>query len=207
MINENQFLFLNHFLYFYIHNLNSTKNKKMKKTNQFIILAFLFIVGSAFLVVDLQTWKITDNYSIQFESKDPSGIFREFKGEIKFSKENPEKSSFNLTIPVKSISTGNAVKNKKSLSGDWFDEKNHPLIQYKSSSVQKTDKGYLIIGQLTIKGVSKTYKVPLTFEEMSSGAIFSGKFDVNRLDFKVGESSKRNPDVMHVTYKVPVVKI
>lgn len=179
----------------------------MKKTYQLLSLAFLFLVGSAFMVVEVQAWKIAPDFFVGFESKDPSGIFKEFEGEIKFSKENPEKSSFNLTIPVKSISTGNAVKNKKSLSGDWFDEKNYPAILYKSSSVQKTDKGYLIIGQLTIKGVSKMYKIPLTFEQISSGAIFSGKFDVNRIDFKVGESNKRNPDIMHVTYKVPVVKI
>lgn len=169
-------------------------------------LAAVILVSSAFMSVTSVDWKIGKDFSIKFTSEDPSGIFKEFKGSINFDENDLGAAKFDLTIPVASISMGNGMKNKKSLTPEWFDAEKYPNITYKSTSVSKTDKGYVINGDLKIKGTSKPYKIPVDFKKAGETGKFTGTFNVNRMDFKVGKSSDVVPDIMKVEFSVPVNK-
>lgn len=169
-------------------------------------LAALILVSSAFMSISTVDWKIADDFSIKFTSKDPSGIFKEFKGSISFDEADLKTAKFDLTIPVASISMGNGMKNKKAMTAEWFDAEKHPNITYKSTSVVKTEKGYSIVGDLKIKGTSKQYKIPVDFKKTGETGKFTGTFNVNRMDFKVGKSSEAVPDIMKVEFSVPVKK-
>jgi len=170
------------------------------------IIAGLLLITSAFVSVTSQEWKIEDNFSIKFTSKDPSGIFKVFKGSINFDETDLASSKFNLTIDVNSISMGNGMKNKKAMTAEWFDAEKYPTITYTSSKVEKSGNSYLITGVLKIKGISKNYKIPFDFKKSGETGTFTGAFDVNRIDFKVGKSSGAVPDIMKVEYTVPVNK-
>lgn len=169
-------------------------------------LAALILVSTAFMSITSQEWKIADDFSIKFTSKDPSGIFREFKGSINFDESDLSAAKFDLTIPVASISMGNGMKNKKSMIPEWFDAEKYPNITYKSASVEKSAKGYMIVGDLKIKGTSKQYKIPVDFQKTGETGKFTGTFNVNRMDFKIGKSSGAVPDIMKVEFSVPVNK-
>lgn len=169
-------------------------------------LATVILVSSAFMSVTAVDWKIADGYSIKFTSDDPSGIFKEFTGSINFDESDLANAKFDLKIPVSSISTGNGMQNKKAMTEEWFDQAKYPNITYTSTSVVKADKGYTIIGNLKLKGTTKTYKIPVDFKKTGETGKFTGSFKVNRLDFKIGKPGGGVPDYMKIDFSVPVKK-
>jgi len=169
-------------------------------------LAVVLMLTSAFMSVTNQEWKIKDDYSIKFTSKDPSGIFKEFSGEILFNEKDLASSKFDLEVKVSSISTGNGMMNKKALSKEWFDAAQFSAIKFISSKIEKSDKGYAIIGDLTIKGTKKYTKIPTVYKQNGSEASFTGVFYVKRSVFNLGSASDAVPDVLKVEFSVPVSK-
>lgn len=178
----------------------------MKKINVYWLGTLLILVFSAFSMIPNQSWEIKDGYSIKFISKDPTGIFKSFYGDIDFDPASLSTSKFDLKIKVSSISTGNGMMNKKAQTAEWFDAGSHPEIKFVSSKIEKTDKGYNIIGALKMKGVTKTIKIPTTFKQDGSSASFSGTFYVKRGTYKIGSKSAAVPDILKIQFNVPVIK-
>lgn len=170
------------------------------------LLTGLIILTSAAVSINATSLAIEDDFSIEFKSKDPTGNFTELNGTVNFDPNDLKGSSFDLTIPVNSISTGNNMKDKKSQTSEWFNESKFPNIEYKSTSVVKVEDGYVVTGNLTIKGVKKAQNVPLNVKETDNGYLFSGKFWVNRIKYGVGKKSPAVPDVMTINYSLPVSK-
>lgn len=166
------------------------------------VLAGFLLLTSAFVTITSQDWKIEDNYSIKFTSKDPSGSFKTFKGTINFDPADLGTAKFDLTIDVSSIDMGNGMKNKKAMTSEWFDEGKYPTIKYTSSKVEKSGDNYKLTGSLKMKGVTKNYTIPVKF----SGNKFSGTFNVKRSDFGVGKASDVVPDILKIDFSVPVSK-
>ena len=111
------------------------------------------------------------------------GNFNEFSGT--FDLEKGQLSSLNGTIKTASIDTGNAKRDDHLRNADFFDAKKYPSITFKLLE----HKGDIVIGELTIKGVTK--KVELEIEmggevddpwgKHRAGFSLSGK--INRKDF------------------------
>jgi polyisoprenoid-binding protein YceI len=175
----------------------------MKKT---VLYLALLLVSGAFTFLPSNQFEVTDDHSIEFKSKDPSGVFKKMEGKITFDEKNLDQAKFNLTIDVSSINTGNGMQNKKAQTEEWFDAKKHPNITFKSSKVEKKGNEYLISGDLTVRGITKQYTIPASYSENGNKIFFKGKFPVNRLEFKVGKKSNIVPDVMNITYSVPAEK-
>jgi polyisoprenoid-binding protein YceI len=145
-------------------------------------------------------------HSIDFKSKDPSGSFDEINGEIDFDENNIGSSKFNLKIDVSSINTGNGMMNKKAQTVEWFDAKKFPEMKFKSTKVEKKENELAITGDLTIRGITKTYTIPATYSKSGDKLTFKGKFNVNRIEFKVGKKSEAVPDIMKVSFVLPADK-
>jgi len=181
------------------------KKTTMKKVF-YPMLAGLLLVSSAFMSVTSQEWKIGDDHLIKFSSKDPTGTFSSFKGNINFDEADLAKAKFDLTIDVNSIAMGNGMKNKKALTEEWFDEAKYKTITYVSSAVEKSGDSYKVTGTLKMKGKSKVYPITLKFVKTSTGGKFTGTFNVSRKDFGVGKPSEVVPDIMKIDFSVPVTK-
>ncbi len=165
----------------------------------------IFSLVSVFAYTIITSWKIKPGYNISFESDDASGNFEKFSGKISFDPKSLKKSSFNVTIEVASISTGNWLQDKHAKSDDWFDAKKYPLITFKSIKVLKTKSGYFAEGPLTIRGIKKTIKIPFTFKANGKTGLFESVFNVNRMDFKIGKEGEVK-DLIKIKLKVPVSK-
>ncbi len=177
----------------------------MKKVFYPVLSVFLLLT-SAFMSVQTQEWKITSEHSIKFTSKDPSGIFKDFKGTILYDEKDLSGSKFDVSIDVSSISTGNGMMNKKAMIEEWFDAEKYPQIKFISNKIEKTDRGISIYGDLKMKGVSKPTKINAEVKISGNKASFSGTFNVNRIDFKVGKKSEAVPDIMKIEFDIPVTK-
>lgn len=167
----------------------------------------LIILGiSGAMTLTAPSYTIKSGYNIEFKSKDPSGVFKILKGSVSFDENDLASSKFNLTIPVQSISTGNGMMNKKAQTEEWFNSEKYPDITYVSGKIEKASEGYMVTGTLTIKGIAKEKKVPLKVTKLGNDLIFTGSFGVNRADYKVGHKSDAVPDIMNISYSIPVTK-
>ena len=92
------------------------------------------------------------------------GKFQDFSGTIKVDRARPESSSVEFTIQVASIDTSEPKRDEHLKSPDFFDAANQPTITFKSTSVKVTGKDtYEVTGQLTMRGVTQTIALPVTF--------------------------------------------
>ena len=169
------------------------------------ITAFVIVIASAFTVITSQNWTINEDYSIRFTSKEPSGIFKGLKGNIIFDEKNPGESKFDVTIDVATINTGNGMMNNHAKNAQWFDAEKYPVIKFTSNEITKTSSGYQAKGDLELHGVKKEYIIPFTFQNTDKGGIFTGSFDVNRLDFNMGDA-KHASTILKIDISVPVSK-
>lgn len=121
------------------------------------------------------------------------GRFDKVSGHI-VTAENPLESSIDVAVDLKSVNTNNAQRDDHLRSPDFFEVDTHPEMTYRASGVRQDGEQFVLDGELTLKGVTKT--VPLTFELIgfaSDGtrAGFSATGQLNRKDFNV------NFDAMH----------
>jgi len=170
------------------------------------LIAGLVLLTSATISLSIAN-KIGENFKIKFESKDPTGTFDVMNGTINFDENQLDKASFDLSFPISSINTSNKLRDKKAQTAEWFDAEKFPNATFKSSLVEKTEKGYLVKGTMSIKGISKTLNVPMLAKDGENGGkILYGGFPLNRIDFKVGKPNEAVPDIMNVKFYIPISK-
>jgi polyisoprenoid-binding protein YceI len=126
-----------------------------------------------------------------FLSRTP-GRFGKFEGTITVHAKDMSKSSVEVTIDAKSISTDNAKRDEHLNSPDFFDTAKFPTLTFKSTSVVDKGNGQLeVTGDFTMHGVTKRITVPV----MALGATkdpwgnvrggWEASFKVNRKDFGI----------------------
>jgi polyisoprenoid-binding protein YceI len=118
------------------------------------------------------------------------GKFNEFVGTITYDENDVTKSSLHGTIKTASIDTDDAKRDEHLRSTDFFDAATHPEITFASKRVEKKGEGYVMIGDLTIRGTTKEVAMPFTL----TGKIthrgktrigFEASLQINRKDFGV----------------------
>ena len=118
------------------------------------------------------------------------GKFTNFSGEI-VTADDPLKSSATAVIDLKSISTGNDQRDEHIRSADFFEVETYPTMTWRSTGARFSGGNYILDGELTLKGVTKS--VPLVLELNGFGpdpyggtrAGFSASGELNRSDFNV----------------------
>jgi polyisoprenoid-binding protein YceI len=137
------------------------------------------------------------------------GKFTKFSGEL-VTADDLLGSSVTAEIDLASIDTGSEQRDGHLRSPDFFDAENHPLMTYRSTGLRASDDGYVLDGELTIKGVTKN--VPLTLELNGFGpdpyggtrAGFTATGEINRQDFGVNWSAAMETGGVVVADKVAI---
>jgi len=117
------------------------------------------------------------------------GRFTAFSGTLNLDGSNPAASRAELTIETASITTENADRDGHLKSADFLDVDGFPTITFTSTSVQAQGSTFIVTGDLTIKG--STRSVPVTFELLGVGGDpwggtrigFEGEAEISRKDF------------------------
>ena len=92
------------------------------------------------------------------------GRFAEFDGAITFAADHAAASSVVFTIQTKSIDTNQAQRDEHLRSADFFDVEKFPLLTFTSTSVvARGDQQFDATGELTIRDVTKTVTLPVTY--------------------------------------------
>lgn len=116
------------------------------------------------------------------------GRFNDVGGKFSIDREEAAKSSFQLTIKADSIDTANAARDEHLRQPDYFDTKQFPTIEFRSTAVKAMEGGYEVTGDFTMHGTTKTITFKLMGgREMESRGVkrvgFSTELKLKRSDF------------------------
>lgn len=117
------------------------------------------------------------------------GRFNAFTGQINFDQANPVNSTFNFTVQTDSVDTGNNGRDGHLKNADFFNSRQFPTIEFKSTGVKALSEGrYELTGDLTLMG--ETRPVTATLTDVSTGKVrdndamgFEARFSIKRSDF------------------------
>ena len=170
------------------------------------ILSLLFFISGIFSLSAQQYKPVDSKSEIQFTIKNfglnTNGTLNGLKGVINFNPSNLSSASFNVSIDVNTINTGVGMRDNHLKGEDYFNAEKYSTINFVSTGVKTQNGGYIISGQLTIKGISKFISFPFTAVQQNDGMLFTGDFNINRKDFNVGGSSAVLSNNVDVSLKV-----
>lgn len=158
-------------------------------------LFFLLLITSG---IHAQTYTPADAGSkVHFVIKNfgisTGGDFSGIKGDIIFAPEKLATSRFNISVAAATIDTDNPSRDRHLKDGEYFDVQKYPDIKIISTKIDRTNKTadgfYYFTGDLTIRGITKTISFPFKAEKVKDDFLFTGEFEIERLDFGVGEKS------------------
>jgi polyisoprenoid-binding protein YceI len=161
--------------------------------NRFVLLLVGILVWISSISQGLRP--VDDESSVKFKIKNfgfnVNGSFKGLQGAIHFNPDNLGASSMDVTVQAKTVSTGIDMRDNHLRKEEYFDVKKYPVIRFVSQKITQSSKpGTLFMfGKLTIKNVTREISFPFTAVPQGDGYIFTGEFRINRIEYKVGESS------------------
>ena len=140
------------------------------------------------------------------------GYFRDFTGTVNYDAADPSKSTVQFTAKMTSVDTGVAPRDNHLRTKDFFEVEAYPEMTFKSTSVAKKGKGWVLTGDLTMKGVTKSVSIPFDITgfipggERSGAKIgITGDTTINRRDFGVNYGNNMPNGVPVLSDEVKVV--
>ncbi|MCW8407566.1 YceI family protein [Legionella sp. PATHC035] len=140
-----------------------------------------------------------------------TGSFKEFTATINADPAHYQDSKVDVVVNTNSLTMSYAEITSILLSSDWFNAKEFPKAEFKSTKfTKKDDKNYEAAGILTIK--NKSLPVVLTFTAVESPKdhlVVEGHTTVKRLDFGIGQgdwsSTSEIKDEVTINFKAVAV--
>jgi polyisoprenoid-binding protein YceI len=115
-------------------------------------------------------WSIDPMHSeVQFKVKHlvistVSGFFKSFEGTLETTGDDFENADITFALNIDSIDTNQSQRDEHLKSAEFFDAAQYPQITFKSTSFTKTgDEEYDLVGDLTVKGITKSVKLAAEF--------------------------------------------
>lgn len=129
-----------------------------------VIIASLLLVGAARGVdrFEIDPAHAFVTFTVSHFSGKAKGSFTDVSGVITYDEKDITKSSVEVVIKTASIHTGNQGRDKHLRSADFFDVEKFPEMTFKSKRIEKRGTGYVAVGDLTIRGVTKEALMPFS---------------------------------------------
>lgn len=149
------------------------------------------------------------------------GHFNSYNVNVRTYGDDFKTAEIDVTIDAGSIDTGNSDRDNHLKSDDFFNAEQYPAITFRGSSVRQVDEEhYVVLGYLTIRGISKPVDLNVEFGgtvndpwgNLRTGFSLSGSIDRFDYDLKwnalmdtggaiVGKTIKINADIELVKQK------
>lgn len=160
-----------------------------------------------------QNWKVVSN-SITFKIKHAFGATAEgniggFSGSIYFDTNQLSKTNMNASLEARTIDTGLGLRDKTLKGSKYFEIEKFPKISITSTKIEHGAKENEYIGSfdLTLKSKTKNIKIPFNFIKTINSGQFKASFQINRLDFDIGESSALLGDIVTIFVTINTVPL
>lgn len=126
----------------------------------------------------LTKWVLDPMHSeVQFKVKHlvistVTGSFKSFEGSLETENEDFTGADINFSLDVNSVDTNQTQRDEHLKGADFFDAEKYPKITFKSTSFTKNGDDYKLVGDLTIKDITKP--VTLAVEHGGTAGDFYG---------------------------------
>jgi polyisoprenoid-binding protein YceI len=153
----------------------------------------------------------TLTFSFEQAGAEAQGSFRQFATELTWDAANPTAGNLKVTVQVGSLDTQDKDRDEALRGADLFDTKSHPAAQYLATGFARRANGGLeAVGKLTLRGVTKDLRLPLSIKPTANGVELSGDLTLKRLDFGVGQGEWKSTewvgDAVKLHYVVNLVR-
>lgn len=118
-----------------------------------------------------------------------TGSFNSFEASVETSTEDFDGASVSFAGDVSTIDTNNADRDGHLKSGDFFDVEKYPKMTFSNGKLTKKGGDYALVGDLTIKDVTKQVTLKTTYGGTvvdpygQTKAGFELEGEINRKDF------------------------
>jgi polyisoprenoid-binding protein YceI len=118
------------------------------------------------------------------------GRFDKFEGTI-VTGQNLEASTVTASVDLDSINTNQEQRDAHIRSADFFEVEKYPTMTFTSTAVKASEEGFILEGDLTLKGVTKTVAFNTEVNGIGPDAYggtrigFSAETQIHRSDFGV----------------------
>jgi polyisoprenoid-binding protein YceI len=111
-----------------------------------------------------------------------------------------------VTVDASTVDTDNRNRDSHLKGREYLDAEKFPVISITSTKIDKTNKTergfYYFSGNLTIHGITKPLTFPFHVEKVNDTYLFTGDFEIDRLDFGVGDKSAVLSNTVNVSLSV-----
>ena len=165
------------------------------------------------------TYKMDPNHTdvvaswSHFGFSNPIAHFGQVDGTITHDADNVGQSSVSVTIPLAGLNSHVARFDEHLRSADFFDAAKYPTITFKSTKVEAAgDNKLRVIGDLTIKGVTKPAVLDVTINKIGEqpmakrpAAGFAATTVIKRSDFGVDKYAPNVSDEVTISITTEAV--
>jgi polyisoprenoid-binding protein YceI len=114
------------------------------------------------------------------------GVFKSFS--VQF---DPHAKALTVVIDMHSFDTHDAQRNTLLGGAQFFDVARYPQARFTATRLQRTAKGFIATGPLTLRGVTRTVSIAFTWQPRGGSAELQGKTVIDRLAFGIGQGEWR----------------
>lgn len=136
----------------------------MKKTVSLSVILLAFALGAT-----AQAWTVDKAHAklgfgiTHLMISEVEGNFKAFEATITSSKDDFSDAVFEISADIAAIDTDNEMRDKDLQSEGYFDAAKFPKLTFKSTSFTKVEGNkYKLVGDLTLKGVTKPVELNVT---------------------------------------------
>ena len=145
-------------------------------------LALAVLMGVPLLAAE-DTYKLDgENTKVTFVGTKPGGKhnggFKKLTGTATVA--DGTLSKIEVEIDCNSLFSDDTKLTAHLKSPDFFGVKDNPTSTFKTTKIEKTDKGYSITGDLTLLGKTKSITFPATVTEKDGTLSLAASFDIDR---------------------------
>ncbi len=140
------------------------------------------------------------------------GFFRDFTGTVNFDAKDISKSTVEFSAKATSVDTGVAARDNHLRTADFFEVEKFPDLTFKSTKVEKKGDGWMLTGDFTLKGVTKSITFPfqisgwLPADQRSGGKMgITAETSINRRDYGVNYGNTLPSGVAALSDNVKIV--
>ena len=158
------------------------------KTMKKLILSTLFITITFF--GSSQDFRINSAESIiefNYLSEEAVGTIKGVSGTIHFDINNLSESYFETKVNISSINTSNKTRDKHLNAPDYFYTDKYPHLIFKSESLKMEKSEFVLVGNLTIKEISKNEEIRFTYKDN----VFEGRCVIYSNDYEIKKQKSR----------------
>ena len=150
-------------------------------------LLVLALVGGTAVAADQKLALTGDNTTVTFtgfkKGGKHDGGFKKLTGTASFSDADLTTLKIEATIDADSLYSDNEKLTAHLKNPDFFGVKDNPTATFKSTKVEKTEKGYTVTGDLTLLGKTKPVTMPAAIAMKDGTLTLTSEFKINRFDW------------------------